>query len=189
MSLFSLAAVIDISTINCLRKHGFHSTADLLDRFAKWWKIMSVKTPRKGIMQRDEFCDPIVSSSDWKLSYLEEFVKFLCEWKATCRSNERRCLSVPTMEAILQTTSGVIDLARHLLSQNEWNYLLTGKLLSDPIERRYVIVCFSVSSSFNTNGSVRFRKFIVRLKLISSRSTATTSISRYFGNKTGHSQS
>lgn len=129
-------AVIDISTIHCLRKHGFSCTADLLERFSKWWRIMSVKTPRKGVMQRDKFCDPIFSSSDWKLDHLMGFLTFLREWKAACRNSERRCLSVPTMEAIIQTTSAVIDLARHLLSQDEWSYLLPGKLLSDPIERR-----------------------------------------------------
>lgn len=136
MTIISLiAAIIDVSTIQCLRKNGFSDTADLLEIFSHWWRIVSVKTPRKGLMQRDEFSTPM-ENGDWKLDYLTKFLTFLTKWKSLCKSKERYCLTHPTFNAFFRTTEGIILICRHLLNNQKWDYVLTGSLVSDPIEKR-----------------------------------------------------
>lgn len=97
---------------------------------------MSVKTPRKGVMQRNKFCEPISCVNDWKLDFLSEFVTFLKDWRSLCGGNERLGLSAPTFDALQQTTEGVILLSRYLLSKDHWNFVLPGQFVSDPIEKR-----------------------------------------------------
>lgn len=136
ITLFIFSAIIHDSTISCLRKFEYESTATLLEYFRDWWKIISVKTPQKGVMQKDEFCNPILSDDDWKLEYLLEFVDWMKNWRAQVRQKERKGLSQPTFDAIIGTTEGIVLLSKHLLRKPNWNYVLTGSFVSDPLEKR-----------------------------------------------------
>ena len=118
LMLATFAAVIDDSTTSCLKLHDFHATADLLRHVSRWWKIVSVKTPRKGQMQRDPYCEPIRSPDDPNMHFLESFVHFLEAWRSMTDEKKRNGLSVPTFGAFLQTTNGLIDLTKHLLIRN-----------------------------------------------------------------------
>ena len=130
--------MIHDSTISCLRTFGYESTATLLEYFRDWWNIISVKTPRKGVMQRNDFCNPIVSDDDWKLEHLLEFVDWMKLWRTQVKQKERKGLSQPTFDAIIQTTEGIVLLSKHLLRKPDWKYVLTGAFVSDPLEKRYV---------------------------------------------------
>ena len=112
---------------------------------------MSVKTPRKGLMQRDIFCCPITSEEDWKLDYLQKFVDWCNYWRSLVSQKDRKGLSHPTFDAVIQTTEGIIHLSKHLLQRGGWDYLLTGALVSDPLERRYV---FSISMFLSMKVSI-----------------------------------
>ena len=86
-------------------------------------------------MQRDEFSAPM-KSGDWKFEYLTKFLAFMNNWRSVCKNKERRCLTYPTFNACVRTTDAIILLCRHLLSDGDWNFVLTGSLVSDPIEKR-----------------------------------------------------
>ena len=86
-------------------------------------------------MQRDPYCEPIRSPNEENMHFLESFVNFLEAWRSMTDEKKRNGLSVPTFCSFLQTTKGLIDLTKHLLTRN-WNYVLCGLAMSDPIERR-----------------------------------------------------
>lgn len=98
---------------------------------------MNVRSPVCGKHKRDIYRDPIRSSSDWKLSFLECFYDMLEKW----RTSNRPGLTKETFFALSQTTLAMIDLSRYLIDSLGFNYVLTGKMLSDNLEERFGWYC------------------------------------------------
>ena len=90
-------------------------------------------------MQRDKFCEPVSTEDDWKLEFLVTFSQFLRSWKSISSEKTRSGLSIPTFMSMIHTTEAMIALCKHLLVKKNFQYVLTGQIMSDPIEKRYII--------------------------------------------------
>ena len=124
------------------------------------WKILNVKTPCKGkrrnshveafsqaysckysllrfagIQKRDDFCQPITSDNDWKLTHIRESAASFVSW----RQSGLPGLSNATFSAWIVTLHGLTDLAVHLIRKHGFSYVLLGKLQSDALEGRFGI--------------------------------------------------
>lgn len=80
--------------------------------------------------------DPIrklAEGSDWKLDFLKQVSEWLRVWKNSTKSG----LSRETFLAVEHTCRSVAELSEYLISNFDFNFVLTGKLLSDPIEKRF----------------------------------------------------
>jgi len=55
-------------------KSSWASTADFLTLILKLWNVLNVKTRTKGKHKRDYTMDPVQSSLEWKLEFLQKFV-------------------------------------------------------------------------------------------------------------------
>lgn len=94
---------------------------------------MNVKSPTKGRNKRNIAMDPIKSVSDWKLCFLREVADWLTNWQLSKQSG----LSSETFLAVKHTCQAVADLSENLLLHHDFQYVLTGQFLSDPIEKRF----------------------------------------------------
>ena len=105
------------STIEALRYYSNHSefsdwnfTADFCELFLNYWKILNVRSPSTGKHKRDSFRDPIRSSLDWKLKFLEKFGTYISSWESNFPRNH--ALSRETFFALKQTTRAIQDMAK-----------------------------------------------------------------------------
>ena len=94
---------------------------------------MNVKTSSKGKCKLDITMDPVRSSTDWKLQFLDECADFLKRWK----ESKKPGLSRETFFAMQHTCKALAECARYLLDRRAFNYVLLGHLQSDGIESRF----------------------------------------------------
>ena len=133
------SAIFHESTLNALNyfcineNKQWNGTAKFIDIVLKMWKIVNVKTPSIGHHKKDAFREPILRCDDFKLQYLEKFAHFIQTWS----SSGMRCLSKETCLALKHTSLSLCSLAKYLLSDLGFSYVLLGKLQSDPLESRF----------------------------------------------------
>lgn len=134
------------STINALKFYGqrdgqdvnWLQTAKFLEVGCQWWNIVNVKSTSLGRRKRDDSRLPIYEENDESLQFLEQFLDWLIRWKNTeGLKRGSKCLTRETTLAIEQTTGAFPKLVKYLLDQKGLEYVLLGKLQSDPIERRF----------------------------------------------------
>ncbi len=132
------------STIAGLRfyaKEGnpeWNDTANFLHAVRNWWNILNVKNRNLGFRKRNKLMKPVTINDSSNLDILETFGAWLKRWRENSRlKGARTCLTEETFLACIQTTFATIEVTRELLGNDEFRYVLTGNLQSDPIERRF----------------------------------------------------
>lgn len=99
------------------------------------WNIFNVKSPTSGFRKKDETRMVIRSSDDKSLLYLIDIENWIKAWDAN--ADRKFCLSKETSLALRQTCSATVGLARYLLEEKGFDYVLLGKIQSDNIESRF----------------------------------------------------
>jgi hypothetical protein len=126
------------STIAALMFYGdpeWKNTAQFLELIHRWWNIVNVRSTSIGIRKRNEFQKPVTSVDSDKIDFLQDFCNFLLLWKDFGDKNTR--LTRETMYCAIQTNTALPLLARYLLQDKEFNFVLLGKISSDAIEQRF----------------------------------------------------
>ncbi|QQP38916.1 Putative LOC101234274 [Caligus rogercresseyi] len=83
--------------------------------------------------KRDWSKDPIRTSDSVQLKFLENFAEWLEKWE----KQKTLGLSKETFLCAIQTSKAMPKLIVHLLEKEGMDYVLTGKICSDPIEKRF----------------------------------------------------
>lgn len=82
-------------------------------------------------------CSPLGLSDDESynrpLKFLQDAFAIFEQWKASGQSG----LTSETFGACIQSIKAMIELALHLISKHDFQYVLPGKFTSDPIEGRF----------------------------------------------------
>ncbi len=132
------------STIAGLRfysKEGhpeWEDTANFLHAVRNWWNILNVKKRNLGFRKRNKLMKPVTVNDSGNLDVLETFGAWLKRWRDNSRlRGGKTCLTEETFLACIQTTFATVEVAKELLDNEEFSYVLTGNLQSDPIERRF----------------------------------------------------
>ena len=63
------------------------------------------------------------------VKYLQEATLIFQEWRQTGKPG----LTTETFTACIQLMTAIPELAKHLLERHGFHYVLTGKLMSDPL--------------------------------------------------------
>ena len=137
----SLAASIFSESTRAAMKyyvgHGYphwEGTLNFLDLIANWWTILNVKSPSKGRRKRDENAEPITKDNLCQVEgFFSKIVCWLCEWKKSGSNG----LSLGTFKTFQQTSRAFPLLVRYLLDEKGLKYVLSGKIQSDFIEKRF----------------------------------------------------
>jgi len=114
-------------------KSTWSETAEFISLILKLWNVMNVKSSCKGKHKRNYMMDPVRSSQDWKLDFLREISDFLLCWE----NSKIAGLTKETFLALRHTCLALADCAAFLLDRLAFNFVLLGRLQSDPIESRF----------------------------------------------------
>ena len=83
--------------------------------------------------KRDDFCKAMSNEDNHGLNYLAQATKIFLQWKTSGNSD----LANEIFTACLQSMRAMPSLAKYLLYKHEFEYVLPGKFMSDPIEGRF----------------------------------------------------
>ena len=83
--------------------------------------------------RRDKDSKPITKDNLGELGFFAKIVDWLFEWQ----SSHKMGLSVETFKTFKQTTKTFPLLARYLLDEKHLSYVLSGKIQSDYLEKRF----------------------------------------------------
>lgn len=133
--------VFDRRTVSALRLYGpqkslsnWSSTALFIEHICTWWDVVNVKTPWKGVRLRNDFQKPVTHSNCKQIEFLSTFLCWLEQWE---KFPKEARLTDQTHSALAHTTEGQIKMARHLLSNKKFSYVLLGKMQTDNLEDRF----------------------------------------------------
>lgn len=113
----------------------WQGTANWLKLVRKFWNIISVRTKFLGKIKRNQDKEPISSLRCSQVKFLVEFSEWLELWQEEGRQGD--LLSKETFLCLIQTCDSMVSLIENLLHKEELEYVLTGKISSDPLERRF----------------------------------------------------
>lgn len=95
-------------------------------------RIINTKSSTVGFRKRDELREPIRGQEDERLLMLERFHEFFVQWE----KNGKGC-SAETFLSLRLMCRSLVAIARYLLDECHFEYVLLGQIQSDPIERRF----------------------------------------------------
>ena len=122
-------AIFEETTIAAIRGYlpGKQSTADFPQLFHFWWLIVNSKEifhPNpigNALKMNDSRCD---------------LLRMIGLWLEKWRDNKTLGLSKQTFDALIKTNPAITGLSSELLRES-YEYVLTGRLQTDPLERRF----------------------------------------------------
>lgn len=118
-------------------KHS--GTFEFLEIISHWWDIVNVKDQFAGIRTRNEFMKPFFrnkSESDFRFQFLQDFLLWLDSWRPF-PSRTTSTLTIETYSALHQCTSVLLYIIKYSFDVLNVDYVLTGKLQTDNIEKRF----------------------------------------------------
>jgi hypothetical protein len=132
-------AFFDDSTINGLeqicQEEDWKETARFLRLIRRFWNCVNVQSKFAAKHKRDDRRLAITAEDRTQLEFLDSFSCWLSEWQNM--SGGKTALSRETFLAIQQTTPALRELSIYLLEEKKLDYVLLGKMNSDPLERRF----------------------------------------------------
>lgn len=114
----------------------FSSVAEYIKIICRWWAIMNVQTPCKGVETKNIYSTPLTADvNDEKMKFLEYFGNWLDAWEKI-PSKEGK-LSRETFTALKHTTHAISELTKYCITELNFKYILTAKLQTDKLEARF----------------------------------------------------
>ena len=95
------------------------------------WNITNIKTPKIDQNKMIDSRQPIRKPADKNLPNLLEFAAWVKEWN----SQTKLSLTHQTTTAVYQTCTALVELAKHMLIERKFEYVLLGQFQSDVIEQ------------------------------------------------------
>lgn len=123
------------AALQCSAVQHAKGTADFINTILTWWRIVNVKTPRKGERLRDEMQSPIASTTCPQLEFLRKIPEWLDYW-ASLRHDAGH-LTKETHMAFGHTSHALHEIALYCLEELGFRYVLLGKFQTDCLEDRF----------------------------------------------------
>jgi len=113
---------------------NYSDTADFIEHICKWWDIVNVKSPLKGLRNRNQYQEPVTINSKHIFDFLEFFLKWLKTWDT---SNTFQKLTRDTHLALFHSTEALLNLSKYCLEKKNYTFVLLGKIQTDKLEERF----------------------------------------------------
>ncbi len=114
---------------------GWLQTAAFMRLIRKHWDICNVKTVLLGKKKLNDDMKPVKKGDCANMMFLRNFAEWLQTWRD--QGDWKHSLTRETFLAVIQSSLAVPDTVQYLLESKGLSYVLTGKLQSDPLERRF----------------------------------------------------
>ena len=130
-------------TVSALETHpgitteNVRGTISFLSKIIKFWKICNVKGLYADVCFRDPAKGVILSPDDEKLNYLLDIAEMADQMKTPSQGKRVKELTKDTANALSHTCRGMVALARHLLLDPEYKYVILGQFTSDYLEKAF----------------------------------------------------
>ena len=124
-------AIFDEKTSSAIKSYypGRTDAANFLNLF---YKLFLVCNSKQQFNRSNKVGNAIVSG-DNKCEFLDSVADWIEEWSKSPTMK----LTKQTSHALVTTLRGISNLTKELLSSGNYDYVLTSRLQSDPIERRF----------------------------------------------------
>ena len=129
-------AIFHETTITAIKSYfpDREDAAQFLNLINTWWTISNSKSRYNWSNNLGN----AASIGDKKPEFLRAFANWLTEWQSSKLPNcEKFQLSAQTNEALVRTLKCHASLIEDLLQDGNYQYVLTARFQSDPLERRY----------------------------------------------------
>lgn len=111
-------------------------TVIFLRKVIKCWTIINVKNKGIDVRNRQPLQAVMSDPNDERLSYIQQFGE-MCLKMAGRQGNRIRQLSKDTAAAIHHTCFGLVDLTRHLLTEESYDYVCLAEFSTDRLEKSF----------------------------------------------------
>ncbi|KAH8018240.1 hypothetical protein HPB51_000851 [Rhipicephalus microplus] len=112
---------------------GVGATVQFMDTVHRWFVLMDVSNCTQHIHQKNADCKQFEPAGDERLIWLEiSFLDYLADLKSQCLA--KNFLTKETYEGLVITTRSNVECIRYLLEEMSFHFVLTRKILSDPLE-------------------------------------------------------
>ena len=115
----------------------FTLTANFLLIIRRFWNLANAKNVDMSKRKRNPSMSVVHDTSSNQLSFLLDFLNWICEWERISKKNKCGGLSSETFFCLRQTALALRGITFYLLEEKYLDYVCMGKLSSDPIERRF----------------------------------------------------
>lgn len=132
--------VIDDRTIAALERFGGESTAstvELLKLISQWWKTVNVKSLGESTRFNDSNRTAITSIECSAINRLEVMGEQFKHLNCGNGTNRICSLTIDTQEALWRTTMGLAAVAKDLIQNHSFQYVLFGELQQDKLEGEF----------------------------------------------------
>ena len=121
-------SIFDLTTITAIHQYfpEDKTTSPFLNLIYNWWLIVNAKER----FHPNIVGNPLIAS-DGNIEFLKMFANWLSDW----RESKKLGLSKQTFDALISTSRAIADLSSELIHEG-YIYILTGRLQTDPLERR-----------------------------------------------------
>ena len=111
-------------------------TAEFIRCVTDMWKILNVRSAYKDERHRNPLEAVIESVDDSRLELLLSNAKMFQKMEKPRGGKRSRCLTIDTAQAIHHTLNGLVDLSKHLLTDDH-DFVMLGEYSNDPLEKAF----------------------------------------------------
>ena len=122
---------------------------------------MNVKSRNIDLCKRQPLQAVVSDPNDFRFDYILEFWE-MCLKMGGQLGKRKRQLSKDTTACIHQTCCGVVDLAKHLLSDEGNDYVCLGDFTTDPLEKAFSKFCQGSGGAYFINVQQVTEKFRIQ---------------------------
>ena len=114
-------------------------TESFVTLFSRLWKILDNRGKFRHLRLRDPDRQPITSLDDESVTFIKYMyvIDWLQNWKCLNQKPRSGCLSRETISAISHSLKTILILCKYLLSEKNDDFVLPGKLQTDPLKARF----------------------------------------------------
>jgi hypothetical protein len=126
--------LLELGPSNNIR--NYEDTARFINIIKRWWEVVNVKTPLKGLRLRNEMQKPLtIHENDERRIFLEKVFSWLEAWESIPNNDGK--LTTETHQAFKSTIYALLEMTKYCVTERNMTYLLPGKVQTDSLEDRF----------------------------------------------------
>ena len=108
-----------------------------MELFVRLWKILNVKGPGENRRLRDQSRAVFENEDDPRLQEILNVSRMVECMPSSNGPKRHKTFTKDTATALSQTIRGVVDLVKHLLRSEEFDFVMLGEFSTDPLEKAF----------------------------------------------------
>ena len=141
LKVFSEKTIVALEDYGKVKSVDVSGTVLFLTKVHRWWTICNVRQKNVNLRKRQPLQAVVSDPMDERLNYLQEFGD-MCFKMSVKQGKRNKQLSKDTAVSMHHTCYGLVDLAKHLLQEENYEYVCLGMFSTDPLEMAFTKLLF-----------------------------------------------